>query len=169
MKLKKNLALYVIWATCVSRSLSGWGSSKGLGGSFSMVSWQHFMVRGPIPVPCCPWRLGLSHYKGPLNWFPERCCRMDGLDPAASPSLRHTTWEWTCATVILRLWCANLNHMLTAGHANLDCMLTAGHANLNRLWPKFRRGLLVIPKERSLTWAFSKCIRQIQIDLPHDL
>lgn len=33
-----------------------------------------------------------SCYRGPLNWFPESCCRMDGFDPAASPSFRHTTW-----------------------------------------------------------------------------
>lgn len=30
-------------------------------------------------------------YKGPLNWFPERCCRMEGLELAASPSFLQTT------------------------------------------------------------------------------
>lgn len=30
-------------------------------------------------------------YKGPLNWFPDRCCRMEGLELAASPSFRQTT------------------------------------------------------------------------------
>lgn len=30
-------------------------------------------------------------YRGPLNWFPDRCCRMDGLELAASPSFRQTT------------------------------------------------------------------------------
>ena len=33
----------------------------------------------------------LPCYSGPLNWFPERCCLMDSLDPAASPSFLHTT------------------------------------------------------------------------------
>ena len=30
-------------------------------------------------------------YKGPLNWFPDRCCRMEGLELAASPSFLQTT------------------------------------------------------------------------------
>lgn len=33
-------------------------------------------------------------YKGPLNWFPDRCCRMEGLELAASPSFRQTTCGW---------------------------------------------------------------------------
>lgn len=32
-------------------------------------------------------------YKGPLNWFPDRCCRMEGLELAASPSFLQTTCE----------------------------------------------------------------------------
>ena len=34
---------------------------------------------------------GERPYKGPLNWFPERCCRMEGLELAASPSFLQTT------------------------------------------------------------------------------
>ncbi|EPY81579.1 hypothetical protein CB1_000726025 [Camelus ferus] len=30
-------------------------------------------------------------YKGPLNWFPDRCCRIEGLELAASPSFLQTT------------------------------------------------------------------------------
>lgn len=30
-------------------------------------------------------------YKGPLNWLPDRCCRMEGLVLAASPSFLQTT------------------------------------------------------------------------------
>ena len=32
-------------------------------------------------------------YKGPLNWLPDRCCRMEGLVLAASPSFLQTTCE----------------------------------------------------------------------------
>lgn len=50
---------------------------------------------------CCSlWgpRAGTVHvrggkaYRGPLNWFPDRCCRMEGLELAASPSFLQTTW-----------------------------------------------------------------------------
>lgn len=34
---------------------------------------------------------GGEAYKGPLNWFPDRCCRMEGLELAASPSFLQTT------------------------------------------------------------------------------
>lgn len=34
---------------------------------------------------------GWCSYKGPLNWFPDRCCLMEGLELAASPSFRQTT------------------------------------------------------------------------------
>lgn len=42
-------------------------------------------------------------YKGPLNWLPDRCCRMEGLVLAASPSFLQTTceeahsvkWRWS--------------------------------------------------------------------------
>lgn len=34
---------------------------------------------------------GQHSYKGPLNWFPDRCCLMEGLELAASPSFRQTT------------------------------------------------------------------------------
>lgn len=34
---------------------------------------------------------GERPYKGPLNWFPDRCCRMEGLELAASPSFLQTT------------------------------------------------------------------------------
>lgn len=30
-------------------------------------------------------------YKGPLNWLPDRCCLMEGLVLAASPSFLQTT------------------------------------------------------------------------------
>lgn len=30
-------------------------------------------------------------YKGPLNWLPDRCCRIEGLELAASPSFLQTT------------------------------------------------------------------------------
>lgn len=32
-------------------------------------------------------------YKGPLNWLPDRCCLMEGLVLAASPSFLQTTCE----------------------------------------------------------------------------
>lgn len=36
---------------------------------------------------------GQHSYNGPLNWFPDRCCLMEGLELAASPSFRQTTCE----------------------------------------------------------------------------
>lgn len=49
----------------------------------------------PGRASACPWRNGF--YKGPLNWFPDRCCRMEGLVLAASPSFLQTTCEETCS------------------------------------------------------------------------
>lgn len=37
--------------------------------------------------------LVFDNYECPLNWFPESCCRTDGLEPAASPSFLQTTCE----------------------------------------------------------------------------
>lgn len=79
------------------------GATPAAAGPQQAASYVQFVTeeefRGSAEGLPLPWgsRAGTVHvrggeaYKGPLNWFPDRCCRMEGLELAASPSFLQTT------------------------------------------------------------------------------